>query len=395
MRTITKKDKRGLLVAFRRFLRAMSGERISQQAGEPLLESAIEAGITFDSILNRENWGRAKELVPDLSAADYIEMLCNHRIKVCDLAEEPNWHENENGFTVIAEAAHDFFMEVSGRGGKWNIPSALLNLAKAIRDHSLQAILSEELITRLTAQDEEMNYFNYVQAIARDFNAIDINDEPTEYQIRRLDRIAEELDAENTEAAGQQAGNAGEEEQQQPSEEKEPETVDLDDPFPEDPEEEYARTFDVDVNFIIPDPNNTKRQAVRDALDNYTPEELLSIVDTINNGRRETLNNIIDIIVDGRFDPSLEDMKASEIHRALNIDLQPSFIACVNTQQGIHVDEQTASRIDILHDSWDLRPAHMRKLYKLKMLVNESETKDPDLLEAVADIERLYTGNQE
>lgn len=389
MRIITKKDKRGLLVAFRRFLKAMSGERISQQAGEPLLESALEAGISFDAILNRENWGRARELVPDLSAADYIEMLCTNRIEVRDLAEEPNWHENENGFAVIAEAAHDFFMEVSGRGGKWNIPSALLNLAKAIRDHSLQAILSEELIEKLTRDDPEMNYFNFVQTIARDFNAIDIDDEPTEHQLKR----SEEMDAIVRAAA----------EEPEDGEEAQPrdgipgaEAADFsDEPFPEETEGELSRMFEVDVNFIIPDPNNTKRQAVRDALDNYTPEELLPIVDTINNGRRETLNTIIDIIVDGRFDPSLESMKAREIHRALNIDLQPSFIACVNTQRGIHVDEETAGKFDILHDSWDLRPAPMRKLYKLKMLVNQSETKDPDLLEAVADIERLYANNQE
>ena len=44
MRTITEKDLRGLLVAFRTFIRPLSGERISQQAGIPLITKALDAG---------------------------------------------------------------------------------------------------------------------------------------------------------------------------------------------------------------------------------------------------------------------------------------------------------------------------------------------------------------
>lgn len=392
MRVITKKDKRGLLVAFRRFLKAMSGERISQQAGEPLLESALDAGISFDALLNRENWGRAKEIMPELTAADYVEMLRDNRIEVRDLADEPNWHEVDNGFAVIAEAAHDFFMEICGRGGKWNIPSALINLAKVIRDHSLQAILSEELIEKLTKEDAEMNYFTFIQAIAHDFNAIEIDDEPTEQQQKRR----EEMDA-LVKAAIEGAQEPGSEEEAAP--EGGPEEEVIDEPYPENegPEgdgiSDMARMFD--TNFIIPDPNKIKRDAIREVLDNYTPEELLSIVDTINNGRRETVNTLIDILVDGKFDPTLESAKARDIHKAINIDLMPSFISCVNTQEGIHVDESQAEKFDILHDSWDLRPVAARKLYKLKLLIKEAETKDPDVIEALCDIERLYAAKEE
>lgn len=393
MRTITEKDRRGLLVAFRRFLRAMSGERISAQAGGPLLDEALEAGLSFDALLNRENWGRALEVVPDLTARDYVKIMCENGIEVKELTEEPRWHELENGFGVIAEAAHDFFMEVSGRGGKWNIPSALTNLAKAVREHSLQAILSEDLIGRLTAGDDAMTYFGYIEAIARDFDSLDIDDTPTPAQLLREKQQEEAVLAATTEENPAPDGHENNEATEsgpgtRAEDEYELETELDDSPFPE--EEEIENTHGMVANFRLgAEPDMIKRSALRDVLENYTPAELAGIVDAVEGGRAETIGGLLDALARGRFDPALETADAAAIHRSVNADLMVSFIGCVR-MQGIEMDEELAARYDILHDSWDLRTPQARKLHKLKDLVISSGTDDPDLLEAIRDIERLY-----
>lgn len=373
MRVITEKDKRALLVALRTFVRAHSGERISQKAGEAIVERALDAGVSIDVLLNHVNWGKASELMPGLLAKDYVDMLAEKRFDARPLKEEPLWHEPDNGFGVLAEAAHDFFMEITGRGGRWNIPSALKNLAKIVERHSLQAVLSEALIEAVLEREPETNYYGYLSAIANDFKSLPIDDTPTQAQ-QDAEKIAEETIEQIVEEP--QPGYEA------PADEADQEE---DAPYPEEePEPQYETTFLMQGN-----PRDLKRECLRNALGGYSPVELSGLIETIEGGQNKVLSEIIDALVDGHFDPSLESTSARDIHRSLSADLLPSFIDCVR-MQGFEMDENTASHYDILHDNWDLRTPEVRKLHKLKRLILTFGKDDEDLLATISDLEDLY-----
>ena len=397
MRIITPKDKRGLLIAFRVFLRAMSGERLSQQAGEPILEKALGAGLTFDAILNKENWGRALALEPLMSAADYIDILIERRVDVREIKDEPLWNDTASGFSIIAEAAHDFYQEVTGKGGRWNIPSALTNLSRAIKDHSLQAVLSEGLIHRVEeGREDTMNYFAFIQALAKDFSLIREDEVLTAEQAFRSNEDDEMLDA----ASGEEEEPVHEETEQVHEVSVQDDSLESDAAEPVPPEDEpYPEEFfatendanDVfDTVFITKDnPEDTKRNCLRIVLENYTPVELSGLLKTIEGAENIPISEIINHLVRGRFDISKEDAETRSLHQNISADLMPWFIECVR-YQGIEMDEQIASGFDILHDDWDLRAAEVRKLHKIKRLIIAHGDEDPDLLAAMADIERLY-----
>ena len=409
MRTITTKDKRGLLIAFRVFLRAMSGERLSQQAGDAILDKALDSGLSFDEILNKENWRRALAIIPTgLTAKDYIDILCEHRIDVREIKDEPMWHDVNNGFAIVAEAAHDFFMEVCGRGGKWNIPSALTNLAKAIKEHSLQAILSEKLITEVTEPDSEMTYFGYISAIIRDFNSLQIEDAPTEAQAARRQEEEDILhnavspgkEESEGEAARREEENespeqtpgpeetpAGGQEQEEEEEEIQPE----DDPFPEPEEDDDFNNLQFETLITTQNtPRDMKKDSLRLVLENYTPTELLGLVATIEGGESMYVSDLIDYLTDGRFDPAKESADTRKVHQNISADLMPMFIDCVRSQN-IDMDDSLAANYDILKDSWDLRTPQVRKLHKLKKLILTYGLEDGDLMESIQDIEKLYS----
>lgn len=380
MRKFTDQDKRGLLVAVRVFLHALSGERLSQQAGIPLIEKLLEAGVSVDAFLNKENWGRALEKNPDLTFKDYVNMLTEGSIVIREIKDEKMWHETAYGFAVIAEAAHDFFMEITGRGGKWNIPSALTNLAKAIRNYSLQAVLSEELITRVIEGDEEMTYFGYILTVAEDFNKLGIADEPSEAQLaRRKKENPGNGPEENAGKKTQQAVNQPEPEE--PNDDEAPE----DSPYPEMMEETGFET----VVVTQANPDETKKATLRTVLGNYSPNEILGLVKTIDGGMDLPIDEILNRLAKGQFSVEMEDAKTEEIHRSINADLLPSFVDCINIQ-GREMNEELAAEYDILHDSWDMRTPEVRKLHKLLKLIYTEGKDDPDLLASVKDIEDLY-----
>lgn len=381
MRTITEKDLRGLLVAFRTFIRPLSGERISQQAGIPLITRALDAGITVDALFNKGNWDRAKALYPELTAEKYVTALCNREIDVLELKKEENWHDVEAGFAAVSEAVHDFFMEVSGKGGKWNIPSAHINLAKAISTYSLQAIMSEELIGRIVAGDEEMTYFNYILAIVKDFNSLNVNCDLTEKQ---------------TEA---RSHNDGKDSKTDKTADNTPDEAPEDTPYPEveeeEPEENEEQNESPDTSgfestvLLFPLPNKTKKDALKTIFGSYTPKELMGLVKTIDDGMNLSTDEVIERIVKGKFDRQMEDPETRRIHQQINADLIRPFVACV-LGQGKEMDEELATDYDLLYESWDLRSPNMRKMHKLLKLIYTYGKEDPDLLEAAADIENLY-----
>ncbi len=378
MRTFTDKDKRGILVALRVFLRSLNGERVSQQAGIPLIEKALAAGVTLDILLNRANWQRALEVAPELQLKDYIELLCNGGIQARTLKDEPDWHVPEDGFAVIAEAAHDFFMEVSGNGGKWNIPSALVNLAKAIRTHSLQAVLSEKLINEVKEKDEDVTYFNYILAIVKDFNTLEIDDETPEFK-----PIPAPTQKESTDD-GKEADDGKISEEQNPGNEEEEIAEEV--PYPEEGEQSGFET----VVIMQRNPNEIKEATLKSVLLNYSAAELLGILKTMDGGLSLTLRDVISKLAEGKFDVRMEDAETRRIHQLINSDLMLPFIDCVNTQ-GQPMDQELASSYDILHDTWDLRSFNVRKRHKLLKLIFSDGMDDPDLLAAAEDIEKLYS----
>lgn len=378
MRTFTEKDKRGLLVALRVFVRNLSGERISQQAGGPLIDKALEAGITVDALLNKGNWQRATKENPDLKVKDYINMLCERTITVLPLKAEENWHLPENGFAIVAEATHDFFMEVADKGGKWNIPSALVNLATAIRSYGLQAILSEDLIEQVMKTNGYITYFYYIHTLIKDFYSLNIEKEEDTTEHMAPTEKAGEQENKNQEEAFNPEPPVGEseEEENQPEEE----------PYPEESVQPGFETFVI----TQANPNETKSQCVKSVLMNYNVQELLGIVKTMENGFGLTLNEVVENLVAGRFDAKLEDADTKKLHQEINADLTLPFIDCVN-MQGIQMNQELAASYDILSTSWDLREFKVRKCHKLLKLIFSEGKDDPDLLAAAEDIEKMYS----
>ena len=391
MRIITEKDKQGLLHAFRVFIRAMSGERILQKAGDTMLDKALSGGISFDELLNKENWGRASEVVSGLTAKDYIDVLVERRIEVRPFTEEPGWDEPAGGFIVIAEAAHDFFLNVTGRGGKWNIPSALTNLAKTIQQYSLQALLSEALISQVEGKLPECTWFVYIEYILKDYKTLTIDTGLTEAQEQRkaLDKDAVDAAVEvETTIETQEAAPSADE---GPEEEVMPE----DEPYPEvhDPNEEESLSG-IETTFLMQySPFDLKRNSLKLVLENYSLVEIQSIARTIEGGENLPLSEIIDHLTKGQFDPALEGPEGRNIHQNIAADLLPSFIDCVRIQ-GEEMDEELASHYDILKDSWDLRTPEVRKLHKLRQLIVSYGKDDPDLIAAIGDIESLYSSEE-
>lgn len=376
MRNITPKDKRGLLVALRVFVRAMNGERIPGNAGEALVSKALAEGLTIDEILNRGNWARALSQVPELSAAEYIDALCERRIDVLELKDEPGWHDAESGWRTVAEAAHDFYMEVTGKGGKWNIPSALTNLAKAVDAHSLQAILSEELIFAVTSTEDPATYFDYVHAIAKDFNTLPVDDSLTEEQQRRRDQIEsilndheEETTEEDTDPENEEPGHSPE-----------------DDPFPE-----YSDMFN--TSLLTPDPTDHKRRSIQSFIAGCSMTEISGLAKTMENGESLSLSEFIENLTRGRFDTNLETPEIRKIHLSLNGDLMDSFTECLQ-MQGFNPESfmkrEDMRDLDLLKDSWDFRDPSVRKLHKLKKLILDYASEDEDLQDALEDLEEFY-----
>jgi len=440
MRTFTPNDKAALLAAFRVFVRALSGERLLAKKGMELIEKALDAGLTIDALLNKGNWERALEAMEgqEVLVKDYVEMMVSRRIVVLNLSDEPMWNEPANRFGIIAEAVHDYFQVITGYGGKWNIPSFHINVAKAIKFYSLQAILSEELILRVTgASDEKMFCFGYVQALVKDYGEgkIEIDLSLSEAQEARekeddaaLASIAdapdqdEAADAERKEIAEElqpldkeEAASEDDDERQvldEPEEDPrenppyQEENFPEDDPCPdEEPENDREENLiaqdeddgDTEVGFetilLGPDPRETKRDSIRLAIENCTLKELLSLSGAIEDGDILPVSEIVDRLTDGQFDTAAESAEAREVHQALSADLLQSFIGCVQSQQ-VEMNEELASSFDILHDSWDFRTRDIRVIHKLKRLIVKYGKDDVDLDYAMRHLDEIFGDKQ-
>ena len=367
-RKFTETDRKALVPALRVFIRAVTGKLLPAAQAAAIVSQVLDRGLTVDALLNRGNWMRALSENPELDAQGYADYLCRDYPcrHVAELKAEPNWHEPESGWPAVAEAAHDFYMEVTGKGGKFNTQSALMNLAKAVSAHSLQAILSEDLIFAVTSVDEPATFFEYVQAIAKDFNTLPVNDSPSAAQQQRLDLLS------------QPAGIPESPEVHDPAE---------DDPYPDS---DFLGDIYQGSAGLIPDPMQEKRKSIANAIYAYSPQDILLLTETMVPGDKPlSLSEIVDRLTAGEFQPEKESSEARTIHSLLSGDLTTSFIETVRMQQ-FEMDQDQAANYDILHDSWDLRNDEVRKIHKLKKLIYGSEDVDPDLLEVLKDVERLY-----
>jgi hypothetical protein len=419
MRIFTEKDKKALVVAFKRFGTAMSGMKLKDAEWEAILVQALAEGLTVDQLLNKENWARALKVSPELTPAEYVDILCERRITVRDLKDEPLWYDTDTGnFRTVAEAAHDFFMNVTGKGGKWNVPSALVNLQKVIGKHSLQAVLSEELIAAVTG-GAEMNYFNYVAALDRDFNSLPVDNSLTAEQQERLDEEEKILSAavdtvevpEIPEAPAKPSENNTSDatefhDEPEPEQviEQDFEGVDLReiDPEPEDQDYDARSPYSDDdrrnTSLLIPDPRETKRTCIGQVLFSCTPEQLQGFLRIVTLGKDKesersliTMTELVDYLTDGQFDTAAEDPATRDCHMQINGDLANSFLACMRSQR-ISMSEADIDEIDFLHDSWDFRDPFVRRLSKLRRLIRKADERDVDgdVQDALSDLEKYY-----
>ncbi len=445
MRQFTEKDKAGLTVAFRVFVRALNGTQARVNRLRPILEKALDEGISVDALLNRRNWERALGVCgPEMDASDYVSVLIDRKTIVKELREEPMWHRPEEGFFTLAEAVHDFFIEVTGKGGQWTTQAAITLLAKALQGHSLQSVLSEELIRKAAGDSDPFTYFNYISAVAADLDTLGADESPTEAQMRRAEEdkaFFEERAAITQETAGEPAAEiAGEEGAREMQtgdggnpDDKEGEggeahketgqTAPADEcpeaPYPdpdpeEEPEEEISDILDGFQPGFSVDPRALKISALKESIQGCRPSEISAfaeIVTDITDTQRSdmTLTDLIYYLADGRFDPKKESFSLREAHRALEGDLTPAFLACLRTQN-IEMSSEDAAHYDILHDNWDLRPRDARKLFKLQKLVQDyinmpldpDETDpqrinrivDDDIEQALQDLARLYKSKE-
>lgn len=376
MRTITQKDKKGLEAAFRVFARELSGQRMSSDTCGTLVSRALAEGITVDELLNRGNWARALAGVAELSPEEYVDALCESRIDVRELKDEPGWHDTQYGWRIVAEAAHDFYMSVTGKGGRWNIPSSLMNLAKAVSAHSLQSVLSEGLIFAVTSADEPATYFDYIQAIAKDFNSLPVDESLTAEQEARRSRAEETL---NIQDPGQDAGGgyvSGEVPGDAPE----------DEPFPECGDDDGSTV-------LTPNPTDYKRSSIQSFITGCSMSEIAGLARTMENGESLSLSDFIENLTHGRFDRNLETPEIRKVHMRLNADLFDSFLEAVKMQGFDTEDEdrrRELERFDLLHDSWDFRTPQVRKLHKLKSLIFQYGSDDEDLIDAITDLQDFY-----
>ena len=422
MRIFTEKDKKALVVAFKRFGTAMSGMRLKDAEWESMLTQALAEGLTVDQLLNKENWARALKVSPELTPAEYVDILCERRIAVRDLKEEPMWYDTEtSNFRTVAEAAHDFFMSVTGKGGKWNVPSALRNLQKVIGKHSLQAVLSEELIGAVTG-GTDMNYFNYIAALDKDFNSLPVDNTLTAEQQGRVDEEEKILSAGVDTVQVPQTPETPEAPASPEPAESTSVTVVTDEPAPEpeanqvnveypDPEPEpepedsdddgrflYGDDERRNTSLLIPDPRETKRSCINQVLFSCTPEQLqgflrILILEEEKENERSliTMTELVDYLTDGKFDVGAEDPATKDCHMQINGDLENSFLTCVRSQR-ISISKEDVDQIDFLHDSWDFRDPFVRRYSKLKRLIRKADERDvdDDIKDALADLEKYY-----
>lgn len=423
MRNITEKDIKGFAAAFRKFTGIVSGRRMRISTSEELVRNAFDAGLTADELLNRQNWIKASAVQQDMDPEEYVDILITRGIPVLPIKAEEMWDSFQGGFDIVAEIFHEFYCEIEPKGGTWNTPNAKINLAEVIRDHSLQAVMSEELILRISESagkgKGDLTCFQYIEAL-RKCEPETIDDSLTEAQQNRAEEIEREAQEAEPDFEDVPVPD-GDENKTEEFHEAEDEDVEYADPRKEDGDvqEPYCPEWDsndenyegTDEDFgqglqgfgqnaastgytgynVRSNPDACKRQAITTALTQLSPAELVDLVQVIPDCNSKTIEELVDSMVKGEANWDREDAKGKFAHQKVNGLLIPYFLSCVSSL-GEPMMEDTAQAHDILRESWDIRDANTRKLHKISDAVfgNDNLRDDEDIVEAVRDLGRYY-----
>lgn len=398
MRKFTENDKLALAAALQTFIGYMNGSRNRTSTCLEYVNAALDAGLTVDELLNRENYGRVCEIIekPDLGA--YVNALIERSVIVRGIKDEDNWTDPD-GFFIYAEMYHDFYQKINGTGGVYATATAKENLMKAISRNSMQALLSERLITDVmerSGKGEKLTCFNYLEYLLRDAESYDIDISLSEQQEARA-QLAAESTYQNVETHEAPAGaeeTEARDEDTDPSVTTETAGPENDDSIYHDwGEEDDSSSMDDNVAFISTmNPRQYKRNFVSEALHTLTKDELNEIWRFATTASNGTLDELIEDLTSGNIDKRGESVEARKTHQFLNSQLLQHFLNCI-AMQGMQMSEQTAMKIDYLTESWDMRDNKTRKLQKIKELIYQNGMDDNDLLDVIEDLENLYQDN--
>lgn len=394
MRQFSNKEKEAFARAFQTFVRSISGQRFNISTYSALIERALAQGLTMDEILNQENFNRVAQIIQKPSAEEYIDSMINRNVAVHYLTEDVGWDEVSR-LKVVSEAFHDFYVEILPKGGTFNTPNALDNIRKAILRHGLQTIMSETLIEKhkeSNLEESKQTIFQYVVNILRnaeDLGVTSFKDNLSSEQMS-LAQSNEETGPENEPETKEEIVPGEHFNDHDDSSELNVETIEeqeQENAFAEE-EDEDGVTSSFNINI---DPKEYKAQTIHDIILGYNLTEIQALAECVSDGK--TLNGIIDSLAKGHYDKSKETLETRKIHQFMNADLISAFVKCVRIE-GIEMDDKLASNYDVLLDDWDLRNSKTRKKDKIKNLIYQAmrdDNEDPDLLNALEDIEKLYS----
>lgn len=390
-RIFTENDRLAASVALMAFLREMDGKTRKSKTLLPVVEHALEGGVTFDELFNRQNWLRASAAVEGLSPDDYIALMISRSIDCRSIKEEEGWCDDMDNMSLIARCFHDFYMHICPKGGTWSTDNARLNLENAIKIYSLQALMSEKSIRNAMGEDEnapELTCFNYVLGVIK--HTVEVEDTLSEpqYMLKNRDEEYQILEEEQ-DTEGQEEEKEDEDEQADVAKklrtEPEPEEDDLS--IYDQMDEDGFWGEDADTFVSLTNPREMKRGAIMSIIYNYMMDELNELIALVPDVT--TLSDFVEKLTDGNIDAANETTKAREIHQIMNGELLPAFINCIN-MQGFEMTEELAMTHDPLMEKWDFRDERTRKLHKLKRLIYNHGEEDQDLLNCIPDIEKLY-----
>ena len=391
-RIFTENDKVAITYALMAFLREMDGMTRKRDTVLPVVEHALDGGITLDELFNRQNWIRAAAEINGLSPEDYVTLMVNRNIVCRPIIQEEGWCDDLDNMSLIAKCFHEFYIKICPKGGTWSTDNARINLEKAIKLHSLQALMSEKsIIAAYGDEDEpELTCFNYILGITK--NRILVDDTKSESQMMK-----EQADRELAVVEDDAAEDCSERQEADPADCEGLRT----EPQPESDDETIYPADDIydnddlwqsgeDTFISLTNPREMKKNAILSIIYNYMMEELNELIALVPNVT--TLADFVEKLTDGCIDTANESIRAREIHQIMSGELIPSFISCVN-MQGFEMNEELAASHDPLTEKWDFRDENTRKVHKLKRLIYTHGADDQDLLNCISDIEKLYSAN--
>lgn len=378
MRKFTEKDITGLSRAFQTFMGAQNGQRVNVGRHRRQLERAIAEGITIDELLNTGNYARVEHaLGKKPSLEEYVDSLVNEKVLIMNYRAENGWD-----FDYIAEVFHDFFLELRPKGGTWSTQSAKMNLQKLVSRNTLQGIMSNELIEKVseaTGRGDELTCFQYVEMLLakKDDEEPVIDNSLTEEQAQKMEE-RQSMAVVDLEAEAREENDAD----IPPAGEKMAEINDQN--FPEEP-------FSPEIGYAaLPAPREFKRVHIAEALRGLTIAEFVELSKIFDEGIY--IDEMIDRLTDGDFNKNDESTMARNAHMSIKSSLFPHFLECA-AWQGVDISETTAMNMDLLSMSWDMRDPNTRKLQKLRELVYSqaiNNAEDADLIDVIQDLEKFY-----